>query len=243
MKRLLIYALVAVAGISVSGCATYEKVTAKIKSGYERVTDRWRDGIEVTVTNVSNGIYLTPILAVGHGEREGNMFEFGKPASEALQAVAEGGSFEAMAAHFEGAELVKDPAEGLLGPGEFVTFELDDKTARMSLIAMMLPTNDGFVALDNISIRPGTQSLYAIDAGTEGNDEAITGGAAPNTPGIPADPGKTADWSAQGIAGASPEGSVQRHLGISGGDGSALDPEKVGWSGPIAEVRIAVNEK
>ena len=53
---------------------------------------------------------------------------------------------------------------------------------------MILPTNDGFVAADSILIRGGTQELYAIDAGTEANDEQVTGGGAPNTPGIPADP-------------------------------------------------------
>ena len=106
---------------------------------------------------------------------------------------------------------------------------------------MILPTNDGFVALDNIVLREGQQYLYAIDAGTEGNDEQITGGGAPNTPGIPADPGGKANNEAPGIAGVSPEGSVDRHLGIVGGEGSALDPEVHGWESAIAVVKVTMN--
>ena len=241
MKRISIFAAIALASVAFSGCATYDKVSTKMKSAYAKVTDRWRDSVEVTVTNTSENVFLTPILAVGHGERESAMFNFGAPASEQLQAVAEGGLISAMAQTFEGAEIVTNPAEGLLGPGESVTFELGVGNGRMSLIAMILPTNDGFVALDNVVLRPGTQSLYAIDAGTEANDEAITGGGSPNTPGIPADPSDTADAGATGISGAKAEGAVQRHPGIQGGEGSALNPEKHGWSGPIAEVTVAIN--
>jgi len=57
---------------------------------------------------------------------------------------------------------------------------------------MLLRTNDGFVGLDSLRIprAPGTYSyyLYGYDAGTEANDELITGGGDPNVPGIPAAP-------------------------------------------------------
>ncbi len=240
MKRSLAFALIAIAGIGIGGCATYDRMTDKVKSAYTKMTGRFGDSVEVTVTNVTTSIYLTPILAVGHGDRDSNMFEFGAAASDQVQAVAEGGAFLAMAAAFEGGQIIEDPAEGLLGPGQSVTFRLDKDHTRMSLIAMMLPTNDGFVALDNVVLRDGTQSLYAIDSGTEANDEAITGGGAPGTPGIPADPGGSALAEATGISGIDAEGSVMRHAGIQGGEGSALNPEIHGWSGPVAEVTVAI---
>ena len=42
-----------------------------------------------------------------------------------------------------------------------------------------------------IPIRPGVYTVYlnGYDAGTEANDEVITGGGAPGVPGIPGDPG------------------------------------------------------
>jgi len=103
-----------------------------------------------------------------------------------------------------------------------------------------LPTNDGFVALDNVLLRDGEQLLYAIDSGTEANDEQITGGGAPNTPGIPADPGGQANAEAPGIIGLSAEGVVDRHPGISGADGSALSSEDHGWSGPVVSVTVSI---
>ena len=192
----------------------------------------------VTITNETANLFLTPILAVGHGERTDDMFQFGKVASPELQAVAEGGNVEPMASQFEGEQIVVDPFNGLLGPGQSVTFNLNGSATRMSVIAMILPTNDGFVVLDNALIKVGMQELYAVDAGTESNSEHITGGGEPNTPGIPHDPGGQADRAATGIEGLSPEGSVERHPGIMGGTGSALDPATHGWKGPVATIRI-----
>ena len=192
----------------------------------------------VTITNETSNLFLTPILAVGHGERAEDMFRFGKVASPELQAVAEGGNVKPMAKQFEGEHIVVDPYNGLLGPGQSVTFNLNGSATRMSVIAMILPTNDGFVVLDNALIRVGVQELYAVDAGTESNTEHITGGGEPNTPGIPHDPSGQADHAATGIEGLSPEGSVGRHPGIIGGTGSALNPATHGWKGPVATIRI-----
>lgn len=217
---------------AVAGCASGASVKERISGIFKR------GGIEVTVMNVTSAAYLAPILAVGHGEREESMFRLGEPASEQLQAVAEGGALDAMAATFVDRTVTLDPNEGLLGPGESVTFKIGGASTRLSLIAMILPTNDGFVALDGAAIDDAPFSLVAFDAGTEANDEAITGGGTPSTPGIPGDPSNMADKSATGVAGATIEGKVGVHPGIQGGDGSALDPSKHGWSGPVAKVTI-----
>lgn len=245
MKKLAVIFTVLLS-LSLAGCQNMTK--EGFKEGWGNFTekvkfwDRDSDQYTITVTNNSSGTYLTPLLVAGHSDHQTRIFAYGKAASPELQAVAEGGNIEPLAAQFEaaGAEVIRNPAGGLLGPGESTTFSLSIENTRISLVSMILPTNDGFIALDNANLREGAQYLYAIDAGTEANDEQITGGGAPNTAGIPADPGGKANANAPGISRQSAEGSVDRHPGITGGEGSALDPEVHGWSGAIASIEISM---
>ncbi len=238
--------IVVLFSFTLSGCQNMSK--EGFKEGFQNFTakvkfwDKDSDQYTITVTNLSTGSYLTPLLVAGHSNSQTNMFAYGKAASPELQAVAEGGDIEPLAAQFKtaGAELIKNPAGDLLGPGESTTFNLAKTNTRISIVSMILPTNDGFIALDNANLREGAQFLYAIDAGTEANDEQITGGGTPNTPGIPTDPSGRADASAAGLSGVSAEGSVGRHSGITGGEGSALDPEVHGWNGAIASVEVSM---
>jgi len=241
MKKLILI-LTVLMGVSLVGCGGFSNESFKRTISKAKFWERNPDQYTITVTNISSGSYLTPILAVGHSDLQSRIFAYGKAASPELQAIAEGGNFEELAKQFKlvGAELVKNPAGDLLGPGELTTFQLSQEHTRISLIAMILPTNDGFVALDNANLHAGAQFLYAIDAGTEANDERITGGGAPNTPGIPADPSGVADTNAPGISGVTAEGSVERHAGIKGGEGSALDPEIHGWDGAIASIEVTM---
>ena len=202
------------------------------------------DNFIITVENLTKGIYLTPILAVGHNDVDKSIFQYDRVADAELQAVAEGGNFEPLAEEFasEGGFVVANPAQGLLGPGEEVSFKIPRSNSRITLIAMMLPTNDGFVALDSALLRTGQQYLYAIDAGTEANDEQIiVDSGRPGIPGIPADPGGANYESIPSISIPQDiviEGVVARHPGIRGFLGSALKPEHHGWVGPIAAVTI-----
>lgn len=109
-------------------------------------------------------------------------FEPGQPASADLQAMAEGGDISGLEAAVEGEDddTVVNPAAGLLEPGAAVTVDMNtDGTANpvLSLVAMILPTNDGFVGLDSLAIpdAPGTYTYYlnAYDAGTEANSERV----------------------------------------------------------------------
>ena len=240
MKKITVL-LTFLLSVSLAGCADFSMSTVKNSVGKLKFWDKDPDQYTITVTNMTSGAYLTPILVVGHSDLQTSMFAFGKAASEEVQAVAEGGNIEPLATQFEdaGAEVVENPAGDLLGPGQKTTFTLSKVNTRISLITMILPTNDGFIALDNANLHTGSQFLYALDAGTEANDEQVTGGGEPNTPGIPADPGGKADRNAIGIPGVKVEGAVDRHPGISGEVGSALDPEIHGWSGPIALIEIS----
>ena len=83
-----------------------------------------------------------------------NLFTAGQPASANLQAMAEGGSISGLSADVTalGATVVENPAGGLLAPASSTTFNVNtDGTSndRLSLVAMLLPTNDVATELGN----------------------------------------------------------------------------------------------
>jgi hypothetical protein len=209
----------------------------------------------VSVTNLTRGVYFTPLLISAHLPSM-SLFEPGAAASEELQAMAEGGDIAGLSSTLAEADatVVENPAGGLLGPGQstsadFNTDEMADNTA-LSLVAMMLPTNDGFVGLNGIVIptEPGSYSyqLSGYDAGTEANDE-VRGGGAPGTPGYPA-PGPVDTSSGVGGTGiaATVEGFVHVHRNALGdvdptGGISDIDSTVHRWLNPVARVTITVN--
>ena len=157
--------------------------------------------IQVEITNLTAGIYFTPLLVAAH-DRHSHLFEPGTEASAELQALAEGGDSSGLIHFLEDIDSVyaANPASGLLPPGESATANLEvhgQRHSHLSIVAMLLPTNDGFVGLDALPIPHGrgsyTYFLKGYDAGTEANDEVINGGGAPGVPGIPADPGLLKD--------------------------------------------------
>ena len=119
----------------------------------------------------------------------------------------------------------------------------------------MLPTNDGFIGLNGITIptTPGTYSynVNAYDAGTEANDE-VRGGGAPGTAGFPVPPGSpvdtgvfAADSGGTGVTGVSAEGFVHIHRGVLGdnnnaGGASDINSSVHRWLNPVARVTITV---
>jgi hypothetical protein len=208
---------------------------------------------EVEITNLSNAIYFTPFLVAAHPD--GNkLFMVGQPASASLQAMAEGGDISGLAADMTaiGATIVENPAGGMLAPATSTTFSMNtDGTSndRLSLAAMLLPTNDGFAALNAIEV-PAEVGTYvfdvpAYDAGTEANDELLTGGGAPGAPGIPADPGGLMGSGGTGAATADANSTVHIHRGSLGdtndtGGTSDLDSRVHRWLNPVLRVTITV---
>lgn len=207
--------------------------------------------VDVTVHNLSGNAYFTPLLVSVH-PHDTTMFTPGEAASASLQAMAEGGDISGLGNDFStvGAEIVENLAGGLLAPGmqTSTTLQSSHENDALSVAAMILPTNDGFIALNGWKIpsKKGTYTLYlnAYDAGTEANDEIVNGGGAPGTPGIPADPGGKAGSGATGVA-TEIEGFVHIHRGILGdtdatGGSSDLDSRYHRWQNPIAEVIVTV---
>jgi len=120
---------------------------------------------DVTITNLTNAIYFTPFLAAAHPDGS-NLFVTGQPASANLQAMAEGGDISGLEADVMGlgATVVANPAGGLLAPTASTTFNMNtDGTSndRLTIVAMLLPTNDAFAGLNAVEIptEPGTYSF------------------------------------------------------------------------------------
>jgi hypothetical protein len=119
----------------------------------------------------------------------------------------------------------------------------------LSAVAMLLPTNDGFVGLNAITIPtdPGTYvfNVPAYDAGTEANDELLTGGGMPGVPGIPADPGGLTGTGGTGAAAADANPNVHIHRNVLGdtdptGGISDLDSTVHRWLNPVLRVVVTV---
>jgi hypothetical protein len=132
-------------------------------------------------------------------------------------------------------------SDGPLGQGEttIVTIPAGREFHYISLAAMMLPTNDGFIALNGVQASTGRKTLMylspAYDAGSEENDELcahIPGPFGCDNTGEPYNPDNDA------------EGYVHIHAGIHGiGD---LDDAVYDWRNPVARVvikRVIVNDE
>lgn len=207
--------------------------------------------VDVTIVNMTGASYFTPLLVSVHSDSI-TLFETGQAAGDALQAMAEGGDISGLSAQLQGAGAVvsENPAGGLLMPGQSTTATVMSSAENdtLSLAAMILPTNDGFVALNGWKIpqKPGTYHVHlsAYDAGTEGNDEIVNGGGMPGVPGIPADPGGHNGSGGTGVS-TEAEGFVHIHRGVLGdqdanGGLSDLNSSVHRWLNPVATAIITV---
>ena len=106
---------------------------------------------EVTITNLTKGQSFTPQLVVAHDDTV-VVFESGTAASPALESLAETGSTAGLTddllAHGYGVNDVHTIG-GLIGPGQSATTTLEASPQHrlLSIAAMLIPTNDTFVAL------------------------------------------------------------------------------------------------
>ncbi|MDO6569082.1 spondin domain-containing protein [Alteromonas sp. 1_MG-2023] len=209
--------------------------------------------ITVEIQNLSHGIYITPIAAVAH-TTDASLFEVGEAASTEIQMLAEGGNLDGITTIGTsiGADMIVNPAGGLLAPGMTTSADLmttGDNTV-LSVVAMIVPSNDAFIGLDNweIPADAGTYTVYvnAYDAGTEANDE-IRGGGEPGTPGMPVPPPleDMVGTGGSGVAGADTNAAVHIHRGTIGDDSltdgaSDLNNTVHRWLNPVAKVTVTV---
>jgi len=135
---------------------------------------------DVTVTNLTNGNHFTPLLLTAH-DHDTHLFEVGMPASVPMEHMAECGHLAALLGTSEvggaDADTIADPNGGPLAPGMSTNAIIDTTETHLSVVAMVLPTNDAFMGMESqhIPTEAGTYTYYinSYDAGTEGNDETI----------------------------------------------------------------------
>jgi hypothetical protein len=207
--------------------------------------------LDIQITNLTQGIHFTPILVAAH-DGDTQLFKSGEMASPQLQMMAEGGDISGLSAMLTSADKAENPAMGLLAPTMSTSTMLStaDGNMYLSVVAMMLPTNDGFIGLNSWKIpsEAGTYSftINAYDAGTEANDEMITGGGAPGAAGIPAAPGMNAGTGGTGVTTTEGNAYVHIHRGSLGDDDltagkSDLDNTVHRWLNPVARITVTVN--
>jgi hypothetical protein len=209
--------------------------------------------ITVEIQNLSHGLYFTPIAAIAHTP-DSDFFEVGETATTELQMMAEGGSLEGIItlANAVSADMISDPAGGLLAPTMSASADLvtADGNVALSVLGMILPSNDGFIGLDSWEIpnEAGTYSVFinAYDAGTEANDE-LRGSGEPGVAGMPVPPelDPFLGSGGSGVAGADTNTTVHIHRGNIGDDsftGGASDVDNTvhRWLNPVAKVTVTV---
>jgi hypothetical protein len=228
-------------------------LAASLVASFATTQDAHAVDFNVEITNLSNGIFFTPFLVAAHPDGS-SVFAAGQPASANLQAMAEGGDISGLVADLQGmgATIQENPAGGLLAPASSTNVDLNtDGTSNtlLTIVSMLLPTNDAFAGLSALPIPtdPGTYvyDVPAYDAGTEANDEVITGGGAPGAAGVPADPGGLAGAGGTGAAGADANPNVHIHRGTLGDTDLAagisdLDSRVHRWLNPVIRIVITV---
>ena len=208
---------------------------------------------EITIDNLTRGTWFTPFLVAAH-DSGNQLFTAGSAASSNLQAMAEGGDISGLVSDLMsvGATIVENPAGGLLAPGASTSAMLDTGSAtantQLSIVAMMLPTNDGFGGLNAVTLPDsGTETFHvnAYDAGTEANDE-IRGSGMPGQAGFPVPPPIDSEVDSGGSGRtASAEGYVHIHRGVLGdtddsGGVSDIDSTRQRWLNPVLRVTVTV---
>lgn len=185
----------------------------------------------VTITNVTRGQIFAPVLVASHEEGV-VLFEEGRPASGELAALAEGGDISELAGLLSAHPKVHEVTDtgGVLLPGESasVTVSASGLSGRISLAAMLVSTNDAFMAVTGLKAPVNGEAVStgatAYDAGSEPNDELCAFIPGPSCGGVGGSPE------------AGGEGFVHVHAGIHGiGD---LDPAEFDWRNPVAKVTV-----
>lgn len=186
----------------------------------------------VTITNLTHAIVFTPILVASH-RRAISIFDPGSAAGDDLAAIAEAGDVGPLTTTLNHDDRVVDVQNSgaPLGPGESVTVIVSAAQGAkwISIASMMLPTNDGFIGLQNARVPRRGAATYlspGYDAGTETNDENCANIPGPQCGGVGPSPGEDpAD-----------EGYVHIHRGTHGIADLAADVYD--WRNPVARITV-----
>jgi hypothetical protein len=192
----------------------------------DRAAKTW----SVTVTNIASpgAQPLSPPLFVVHS-RKADVWSVGEIASHGVAAIAEDANnavLESALPGLTGVKRVFTGAGGPIGPGQSRTFRVESGGPfnRLSLLTMLVNTNDGFTGLDSLRLsgRGGSLTTMAYGAGSERNNELRS-----HIPGPCCGNPFVRD----------PEGAVIRHHeGITGR--GELSPAAYDWDGAVARITL-----
>jgi hypothetical protein len=209
--------------------------------------------LSITVTNLTQGLHFTPVITAAH-TNEANIFIASEMASTELQAMAEGGDISGLVSMLTNADanINENPAMGLLAPAMSASFTLtnDSANTHLSLAAMVLPSNDGFVGLNGWKIpeEAGSYTVFlnAYDAGTEANNE-LRGSGAPGEAGMPVPPPLEAliGMNGTGVTDMESNSKVHIHRGSLGDSDMSAGTSDINnsvqrWLNPVAKLTITV---
>jgi hypothetical protein len=182
----------------------------------------------VTVTNITRGQVLSPPVVVSHRPSI-SLFTPGEEAGPELAQLAEDAVSDPLLALLGTLPQVHDTnvGAGPIPPGESATVEIEvtGNFRTLSVVGMLVTTNDGFYSTSGM-VRPNGRKValnaIAWDAGSEGNTESCDH--------IPGPPCGNALVRVTDTA----EGFIHVHAGIQGtGD---LAPADFDWNNPVANV-------
>jgi hypothetical protein len=194
---------------------------------------------EISITNLTNGQSFTPQLVVTH-DSSVRLFELGAPASMGLEILAEGGDTAPLSGELASygtrvGDIVTIP--GLLAPGQTITTTVSAQGEQrlISMAAMLIPTNDAFVAVRDLRLpHSGAVSVTALayDSGTEANDQNCLNIPGPRCGGEGHSPGPNVG----------DEGFVYVSNGFhelpADKNGEVLGPQTYDWRNPVAQVVV-----
>ncbi len=224
MRRLLFLTLALVAAIPGAG-------SAFARGSTHGDTATWR----VTIANLTppgpgapGSQPLSPPLFVVHSPRA-DVWSIGALATHGVAAIAEDANnsvLEAALPMLQGVRTVFTGAGGPIASGTSRSYmvQTGGEFDRLSIVTMLVNTNDAFTGLDSLRVlgHGGSLRAMAYDAGSERNNELRSHIPGPccNNPFV-----------------RDPEGALIRpHEGITGrGD---LDPALYGWHNPVASISV-----
>ncbi len=226
MKRILLFALAALVSL---GLLVSPAIGSDDDDG-----DRIRT-FRVTIQNLTpphaigpGAQPLSPPLLVVHSNRA-SVWSVGEIASHGLAAIAEDANNSVLESALNGFPGVRSVSTGGGGPipsgtARSFTVEAGGRFDRLSLVTMLVNTNDAFTGLDSLHLKGRRTTLLtaAYDAGSERNNELKS-----HIPGPCCGNPFVRD----------PEGrAIAMHEGITGS--GQLSQSVYGWTGPAARVTI-----
>lgn len=189
---------------------------------------------ELTIENKTSGQPLSPPVLVTHSKQ----FSLWAPrqlATNAVAVVAEDANLPVAISALNKAPGVRKAAAGVepgasgpapIPPGESQTYRISGRNGYLSLVSMLVNTNDTFTGVRNVKLGRGKSKSYNVrtyDAGTENNNQLAS-----HIPGPVGGNAGVHDY----------EGNViRRSSGLQPGVGD-IPVDQVNWSGPVATITL-----